>query len=470
MGTIWEPAHIEGQGPKYKGVVETIRTGIASGALSIGEKLPPVRDLAWRLRITPGTVARAYTILTDEGVLTAEVGRGTFVADTSARTAPYVPIEIDSIDHESGGDTDNVSLFSPHLPSMGQAGLIRRKLAEIAQSPPSGVMHYPNRASGLPARHAVASWLAGTPVGRLTEADIVLSHGGQSAILLILQAILQGRRPTVLVEQLAYPGFSRAAELLRADVVSVPMDEEGLIPEALEATARRLPEVQVICTSPEVHNPTCGFTPESRRHEIAEIARRHDLQIVEDDCYRMGRAQAACYRQIAPERGWYVGSISKTITPALRIGYAVAPEGQVARVRRAAEHSFFGLATPLTDLTTAVLTDPSLPVITEKVRMVINSYVQTAVNVLGAYDLRWREDVPFLWLHLPPGWRATAFCQAAEARGVQIRAAEEFAGRDAQTPHAVRFAINAGVSLRSFEAAMNRLRDLLDNPPEHIGV
>ena len=79
-------------------------------------------------------------------------------------------------------------------------------------------------------------------------------------------------------------------------------------------------------------------------------------------------------------------------------------------------------------------------------------------------------DVPFLWLTLPGGWRAGAFCQAAAGLGVRIRAAEEFAARDDHTPHAVRLAINAGVSLTSFEAAIRRLRDLLDNPSERIGV
>ena len=99
-----------------------------------------------------------------------------------------------------------------------------------------------------------------------------------------------------------------------------------------------------------------------------------------------------------------------------------------------------------------------------------NAFVEIAVNILGSYDLHWRKDVPFLWLKLPEGWRAGAFCQAAEAVGVQIRPAEEFACRDARVPHAVRFAINAGVSLESFEAAIGRLRDLLDNPQEQIGV
>ena len=476
MDTIWSKETLQESKPKYKAVVAMIRDQIASGGLTVGEKLPPVRELAWQLQITPGTVARAYTVLTDSGVLHAEVGRGTFVSDPSttidkeAGELPLNLIEIDVVHHNSGGDINTVNLFSPHLPNGGQAKLIRRLLGEIAQDPPSGIMHYPSRRSARPAREAMAKWLHGAPIGQIDPDDIVLSHGGQNAILLVFQTILRGRRPVVFVEELAYPGFRRAAELLRADIVPINCDKDGIIPAALAAAAERHPEAQVLCTSPEVHSPTCGFTPMERRLALVDVARKADLQILEDDCYRMGRAEGEGYRQLAPERGWYVSSLSKSVTPSLRIGCAIGPKGMSGALHRSAEHGFFGLATPMLDLTAALLSHPQLPDIMEASRLGVERYVKIAVNTLGGFDLRWRQDVPFVWLKLPQGWRASAFCQAAEKEGVQIRAAEEFAGRDAQSPHAVRMAVNGGVSLQSFEAAMERLRCLLDNPPDEIGV
>ncbi|WP_299725533.1 PLP-dependent aminotransferase family protein [uncultured Tateyamaria sp.] len=471
MDTIWQPDLLDTAGPKYKAVMQAIRDKIASQSLMSGDKLPPVRDLAWKLGITPGTVARAYTLLTDDGTLVAEVGRGTFVAtpDSKAPLWADIPLEVDSTTHNSEAETWQVNLFSPHLPEVGQATLIRTLLAEVAADPPSGMMHYPTRAGARPAREAAVKWLENAPLGSITEGDIQLAHGGQNAILLILQALLRGRRPAVLVEELAYPGFRRAAELLRADVVPVAMDDEGVIPEALEA-AIRAHDAQIFCTSPEVHNPTLAFTPEHRRAALIEVVRRHDVQILEDDCYRLGAAQAASYRMLAPERSWYISSISKSVTPALRLGIAVAPRGQAATLRRTAEYSFFGLATPMTDLAARLLVHPELRGMMDRAKNEISAYVRCAVNVLGGYDLKWSKDVPFLWLRLPEGWRAGAFVQAAEAQGVRIRAAEEYACRDARAPHAVRFAVNAGVSLQSFEAAILRLRNLLDNPPESIGV
>ncbi|MEP6269606.1 MAG: PLP-dependent aminotransferase family protein [Paracoccaceae bacterium] len=471
MGTIWQPSLSENIKPKYKAVIKTIKDGIEKGTLPVGEKLPPVRELAWRLAITPGTVARAYTIMTESGVLTAAVGRGTFVAEQSASQLNDAPIEIDVIAHgaEKYGDSYQVNMFSPHLPAVGQDVLVRQLLAAIAQNPPSGIMHYPSREGARPAREAVAKWLSGTPLGALSEKDIVLSHGGQNGIQLIYQTILRSRKPTILIEELAYPGFRRAAELLRAEIVPVAMDEYGVIPEALNQAAQEH-EAQAFCTSPEVHNPTGGFTPVSRREALVKVARRRDLQIVEDDCYRMGVDRAPTYRMLAPERGWYVSSLAKTLTPALRIGFAIAPQGRTSALRKVAEYNCFGLATPMIDLCAALLTHPQVDELCNAVCDAFSKYVQSAVNILGGYDVVWRAGVPFLWLRLPLGWRAGAFCQAAEAVGVQIRSAEQFVCRDARAPHAVRMAINAGVSLTQFEAATMRLRELLDNPPEQIGV
>lgn len=470
MGTIWPDVLPDVKGPKYKMVADTIRKAIENKDLEAGAKLPPVRELAYTLSITPGTVARAYTILTDEGLLEAEVGRGTFVADRHAQADGFAPIEVDVIAHNATAqDGDAVNMFSPHLPSVGQAQLIRNLLGQIAQDPPSGLMHYPSRSGALPARQAALKWLSQAPLGRVSEEEIVLTNGGQNAISMILQAILRGRRPVVLVEELSYPGFRRAAELLRAEVVPVPMDEHGVIPEALDTLARQH-DAQVFCTSPEVHNPTTIFTPLERREAVVAVARRRGFYLLEDDCYRHMPALAPGYRMLTPDRTWFVSSISKSITPALRIGIAVAPEGQVADLRRAVEHGFFGLATPLLDLTAALLDHPQLPQMLDALQQVTGDYIKAAVNILGSYSLAWRHPVPFLWLTLPSGWRAASFCQAAEAQGIQIRSADEYACRTSRTPHAVRLAVNAGVSLQSYEAALMRLRDLLDNPPERLSV
>ncbi len=467
MGTIWAEPLGDVKGPKYQKVADTIRKAVSDGALKVGAKLPPVRELAYQLAITPGTVARAYTILTNEGLLEAEVGRGTFVA---AAKRP-VPEDVWSreLHLKEARNPDHVSLFSPRLADVGQVTALREAMRKVAEAPPEMYLNYPTRDAYQPVRAAAAAWLAQQPLGPVSGQDVVLTHGGQHGLYMAMQAILKGERPVVLVEDLSYAGFRRSAELLRADVGGVAMDQLGLRPDALELAARKT-GAQVLCTSPEVHNPTGLHTPLERRKEIVAVCRRYGIQIIEDDCYRMGEARAPSYRALAPDLTWHVTSISKTITPSLRVGFALAPEGRAADLRRVAEHSFFGLAQPLAELTRILLSDPRTRQLAIDVRAEMAKYVRVAVNALGGFDLVWDDQVPFVWLRLPGGWRAAAFSRAAEAQGVQLRSADEFALRDGLAPHAVRIAINGHVTLAVFEEAMQRLRRLLDNPPEQISV
>ncbi|WP_170523784.1 PLP-dependent aminotransferase family protein [Ruegeria arenilitoris] len=467
MDTIWSTDLPKSKGPKYTLVADTIRKAIENKQLEVGVKLPPVRELAYRLQITPGTVARAYSILTEEGLLQAEVGRGTFVAP------PKMPLLDDVWSRQLHLRDDkydaNVSLFSPRLPDVGQVSLIRSCLAKVAQGDPKMFMNYPTRDAYLPVRQAVVDWLSDLPLGALNADDIVLTHGGQSGLCVVFQTVLRDPKPVVLVEDLSYAGFRRAGELMRAEVVGVKMDKWGISPDALDHILRQT-RAQAICVSPEVQNPTGGHSPLERRNEVIEIARRHDLQIIEDDCYRMGEARAPSYRALAPERGWHVSSISKTLTPALRVGFAIAPRERSGDLRRSAEYGYFGLAQPLAELTRLLLSHPQSRQMARDVRAKMGEYVRVAVNALGGFNLNWDPDIPFVWLSLPSGWRAAAFSRAAEREGIQLRSADEFALRDGRAPNAVRIAMNGHVSLKQFESAMLRLRALLDNPPEQISV
>ncbi|MDO6585923.1 PLP-dependent aminotransferase family protein [Salipiger sp. 1_MG-2023] len=460
--TIFDLYARQPDGAKYRMLAGALRQGISGGKLPPGTQLPPVRDLAWRLGMTPGTVARAYTLLTDEDQLSAEIGRGTFVAGQAEQRPP---LYVTRPWAEGPDGAEMINLFTARLPDLGQVALINRAFQRLSERPDRALLEYPTAAAFVPARQAVVDWLSAVPLGVLNHEDVVLSHGAQSAISLVMQAVLRGRRPVVMVEELAYPGFRRAAELLRAEIVSVPMDAHGIVPAALEDLARKH-EAQLLCTSPELNNPTAITTPLDRRREIAEVARRCAFDVLEDDCTFLGESRPETYRALQPEQGWFVSSISKTLTPALRIGFAIAPQGKRQMLRRVAENGFFGLAKPLADLTQDLLTRDETREIVRAVCRQNAVYVRAVVNALGDYDLSWNEHSPFAWLRLPPGWRSAAFCLAAEAQGVQVRPAEDFAPRNGFAPHAVRIGMNAQIALPDFEAALARLRRLLDNPPE----
>jgi len=227
MDTILQHYMPGGGRSKFRDVVAAIRSAIAQGSLAPGDQLPPVRDLAWKLDMTPGTVARAYAALTDEGITEGQVGRGTFIAPPST-PVQFVPEPwFDAgLAIEAEAD-DQVSLFATALPDMGQVALIHSAFARLGSRSPRDLLAYPSRSTFEPARRAVLHWLSGAALGPIDHEDLVLSHGGQSGVSLVMQSVLHGRKPVVLLEELTYPGFRRAAQLLRADVVSVPMDAQA---------------------------------------------------------------------------------------------------------------------------------------------------------------------------------------------------------------------------------------------------
>lgn len=456
---------------KYKALAQSLREGIVSGALAVGEKLPPVRELAYQVGVTPGTVARAYALLIDEGRLVAGVGRGTFVAEREAApkpNAPWLPPMHDPVVDAA----EKAHLLSPKIPDCGQVQIIRDGLSAMGESASDLTMlRYPSRQTDLAARNAFCNQIDLDHTGPCKPDDVVVSHGGQNAILMILQTILQGQNPTIAVDDLSYGGFRSAAMLGKADVVGVPWDDDGPRLDVLEQLIREQ-GVKVFCTSAEVCNPTTLTTSIARRQSIARLAIRYGVHILDDDCYRLMRSRytGPSYRALAPDLGWYVTSPSKSLTAALRIGFAIAPKGWGAQLVRTATFNSFGVSGIVTDLYCYILAHPDLENVLRRVKARVAEDVRAAVNILGGHAVSWSEDVPFVWLALPRGWRAGEFCQAAEGAGVLLKSADDFALRDSRSTHAVRIAVNGWVGHDHFVEAMNTLRQLLDRPPGQLSV
>lgn len=468
--TRWQP-EISGAGrAKYKALAQAIREGIVSGQLTAGEQLPPVRELAYRIGVTPGTVARAYAVLTDEGRLTAGVGRGTFVTERKATTQSIwdTPAMLDP----TADLPDRVHLLSPKMPEAGQGALIRDALQALSTDMvPEHLLNYPSRVTDIAARRAFKASIADTPIGPFDEDDVITSHGGQSAIVMILQTVLHGPSPVIAVDELSYGGFRSAAVMSRAQVVGVPWDDDGPDPAVLEDLIKTQ-GVQVFCTSAEVCNPTVRTTSTPRRKQIAALAQRYGIHIIDDDCYRLMRTKhlGPSYRALAPELGWYVTSPSKSLSAALRIGFAVAPVDWSSNLARTSTFHSFGVTRLVTDLYAYIMARDELPDVIDRINARIAQDVRAAVSILDGHTVTWSEQVPFLWLELPIGWRAGEFKQRAESAGVLIKSAEDFALRDGRSNHAVRIAINGQVSHDHFAAGIQTLRDMLDNPPDAISV
>lgn len=464
LDTTWTPDLTQFPGPKYLALSRALREAIRAGDLAPGAQLPPVRDLAWTLKVTPGTVARAYQIATQEGLLAATVGRGTFVAAASPRFGPSQPL---SVDRDPALTTGRIDLRSPRLPDVGQGEAFAAALAALPG--PTDWLDYPTMQSEAPLRRAVVDWIAGRDVGPVEANDILLAHGGQNAIALILSCCLRGDHPRVLIEELAYPGFRHAARLSRAEVHGVEIDQHGLRPDALEAACLRHGP-QVLCVTTEAQNPTAARMPAARRAEIAAIARAFDLQVIEDDCYSPAATDTPAIRALAPERTWFVGSISKTVSSALRFGWVVCPTGMGHTGRLTAQHSFFALSRPVADLCTHLMVSGAADTLRRRVAEVFAERLEAVVRILGGHGLCWQPGLPFVWLPLPSGWRASTFLRVAEAEGLLLRSADEYVLIHGRAPHAIRLALNGALTIAQTEDACRRLATLLAQPPNELAV
>ncbi|MCX8509146.1 MAG: PLP-dependent aminotransferase family protein, partial [Rhodobacteraceae bacterium] len=275
--------------------------------------------------------------------------------------------------------------------------------------------------------------------------------------------------PYVFCEELAYAGFRRAARLNRAEVAPVTLDHEGMVPEALDAACRRYGG-RIVCVTPEAQNPTAACMSLERRIELVRVARTHDLQIIEDNCYSVAKSSGPSLRALAPERTWHVTSVSKSISAGLRFGAIVCPTGHGEAARLATQHSYFGLPRPVSDIAYALFRSGEAARLRDRVHAAIVRRLELALNILGRHDMRWQKGLSFIWLPMPRGWRASTFARLAEASGVLIRSADEYALTDGRAPNAVRIALAGAVPEAEFIAALTKIAGLLDSPPDDLPV
>lgn len=459
--TIWPPDFADTADAKYIVLIQSLRAAIRSGELETGFKLPPVRELAWQLGITPGTVARAYKLAAEEGLVSTGVGRGTFVAGQATPGFAVPDALINTV------QPDAIDLRAARTPDVGQDAVIRQVMADLARGHTHSYLDYPNSETKHPARAAAAAWIGPDRVGRITPDDVVMGLGAQQTVIMALQTVLYGTTPVILTEELAYPGVRHAARLLRAQLIGVEMDADGIRPDRLEEALRRHGG-QVLLLAAEVHSPTTTRTSLERRQQIAALARKYNLQIIEDDCHCITRPEDPAFRALCPERAWYISSLTKSVSASLRFGYAVAPRGQADMARQVAQSSFYGLPQPVLDICAELLSSGEAERIRQKVERRVAEQVKGAVNALGKWDVSWRRDVPFVWLKLPQGWRGSSFASACEMEKIRIKAADEFALPDGAAPHAVRLALNANISAARYEGALARLSEMLARPPAAV--
>lgn len=455
--TMWLPELSEARVPLYVAIAEAVAADVASGRLAPGARLPPQRELAWRLGVTTGTVTRAYAEARRRGLVSGEVGRGTFV-NGSERP----PVEHFARQTAAGADVINLSLTRPVGDWLEPA--LADALAALGQGGIGDLVSY-GPVEGLPRHRAAGARWLGERLGPVDPARVVVSSGAQNALAMVTTAVLRpGER--VVTEALTYPGVKALAHPLGLRLEGLASDGEGLLPEALDAACRE-GGVRLLYTMPTLHNPTGATQPEERRRALAAVARAHDVLIVEDDVYGfLDPRPIPKLTAIAPERSVFVASPSKFMPPALRIGFLAAPEPLVPRLA-ASQRALSWMASPVTAaIVCRWIEDGTAAMLAERQREEATARVALVRERLGEHVAGFRPEAAMhIWLKLPSPWRAGELVEEALARRVALTAADSFAVGRARAPHAVRFGL--GVPSRADLArALDVIADLLARPPQ----
>ena len=444
--TMWLPDIERRVGPAAQRIVDALADAVNQGSLPAGAQLPPHRELADSLGLAVGTVSRAYSLARERGLITGTVGRGTFVAaraDESDDAADEIDLSLNFIRWDPGGSV---------------AQMVRNSLRERTDL--RTLMEiYPDPAGRPEQRHAAAQWLSRRGVTATAE-DVVLTNGAQHGILTVFAALA---RPgdVIATEHLTYPGVKRLADQLQLRLAGLPMDHEGLLPEAFDRLCASA-KVRILYTIPTLQNPTGALMSEDRRETIADIARRRNVTILEDDIYSFlvedGPPPIAAF---APERTYVVTSLSKSIFPGLRLGFVICPAGGAPQVAEMVRMSLLTVSSLVCGLGTSWLEDGTADRIIEWKRAEIRWRWEMAAQLFGL-DTRKYHFAAHLWLPLPAALQADELVAQARARGVILPPAASFAVNAGTPPRGTRICLGVPSTRVRLQQALRTVRDVME--------
>jgi 2-aminoadipate transaminase len=265
--------------------------------------------------------------------------------------------------------------------------------------------------------------------------DILVVSGSLQALDLVNQSLL-ARGDTVIMEQETYQGSLNRLTRLGVNVVGIPLDQDGMRIDALASALADLKSRGItpkyIYTIPTVQNPTGTILPEARRAELLKLSQQYGVPVFEDDCYADliwdGQRPPAIYAMSETNNVIHIGSFSKSIAPALRVGYIVAPWAMLSRMLALKTDAGSGA---LEQMVLAEYCTPHfsthVPKLTRGLRAKLDTLMEALNEQFGtSAEFEDPKGGIFLWVKLPDNVDTLKLYQAALAAGVAINPGPEW--------------------------------------------
>jgi len=455
MTISWMPNIQKDDTPLFLAITKALARDISSGKLAHNTRLPTHRDLADIMKVALGTVTRAYIEAERRGLIRSEGRRGTFVGEQKKdKSALSKLIDI-------GSKTIN---FSHNHPNYGDDPDLNVALRQIARrSETQKLMQYPPSA-GLPEHKEIgAHWIKSLGMAVDPE-SIAITAGAQHALLVVFAAIA-GKNDIILTDCHTYPGFKAVTELLSLQLVGVPLDNEGMIPEAIESICNQRP-VRAIYCNPTLQNPTTIVYSEQRRQAIASLAEKYDFIIVEDEILRpLVEKPPPFISSFAPERSFVIVSSSKTIAAGLRVGFISAPTKARQRIIDSLQTSILCASPLCAEVITTWIKDGTAEKILQRRRKDLKLRQKLARSLFDPEIISGQPTSPHLWLKLPENWTGNEFTIEAYRRGVSVTPAELFAVDKNASPNAVRISMATVLDHTTLKKGLEILVSILEGTP-----
>jgi GntR family transcriptional regulator / MocR family aminotransferase len=423
----------------------SLREAIRGGRLRAGERLPSSRELAHELGVSRGMVQDCYGQLLAEGYLTSRTGSATRVADVSGQPAGAGPAAGPAVVSPSvppsprpAAEPPLIADFEPGVPDLSSfprtdwAWAVKQACTQATAAD----LGYGDPRGSAVLREVLAGYLRRVRAAAASPAQVIISTGFAQGINLVLRALARESGVTCVAFEDPGYGSPQADETVRAvlamglRVAYVPVDEQGLVVGDLAASGAR-----AVVVTPAHQSPTGVVLSPERRHALTDWARRGGGYVIEDDYdseFRYDKEPVGALQGLAPERVFLLGTASKALAPAVRLGWVHAPAPLASAVAAEKEMSDRGSCT-LDQLALATLLTTGR--YDRHLRRMRSVYAARRTALTGAFA-RHAPRVQLTGLAagfhavapLPPGADETAVIAAARERRVGLHGIGAYRG------------------------------------------
>jgi DNA-binding transcriptional MocR family regulator len=419
-----------GEGPLQRKLAAALSEAIESGALLPGRRLPSERQLAELLAVSRTTVVAAYGMLREQGLLDSRRGSGTRVSLRARprRTTPSGTPEGRTtaiVRRLVAGRRDVISLAVTDWDDSAEIGQAVRDMVDADLPALLNESGYQPRGL-LTLREAIADYFTGT--GLPTDANQILVTNGAHPAVTLATKLYARPGATVVVENPSWPGYLDIFTGEGARLAGVPLDDEGIDARRLDQVlAERAPAF--LCVMPTYHNPTGILMSEARRQEVARVAQRHRVPVLEDHSYIAlartggdGKIPRPIAAYASPEAEILtIGSLDNALWRGLRIGWVRAPADIIETLT--CHKSLIDLGGPLLDhaIAARLLRQHERIVAERSAELSVRLEVLESLLRQRLPSWRWRrpDGGVALWVRLPRP-NATTYAQLALRHGVEI--------------------------------------------------